>query len=535
MKNLFKRSILIVILFTTFYSCKREHKNTSVEQPNIIFFIADDMYPEMFNTRPEGKGKNLTPNIDRLANEGVFMTNQRVVSPVCTPSRYNCLTGNYASRATNREFVEYTRKNEGQTTVQFNSFITPGKEKTIGHYLQELGYKTGFVGKNHVVESLSQIDHNQKPNLYDDPNDSVVKAELERRHKLLQEDIRNCGFDFADNLYHNNPNWLGIKALAKQRKGFIRGFALAKAKTLSGRKTITQRFISPFKGKEILGGEFPRTVVKTGVLELKKGSFKPSFGEVSISKKLATVDRGAGKIGVFETLEKGIPAKRLSKIFPAPKLGKKGQILAPTKSLFKPAKGFTDSSAAAVTGALFTRGAKAAVKGTVISTIQKPSVFFPPPTKSERDIRLTTLQPTKALIRTRAITRSRPALRSSAIQSLTPSLFTGARSTPAVATTPGQIQGSSLISTPATDITQTTTPGIFTPPVPTPTTKIPPLFVLPSRLTSSRATTPKQDQGTPFNPRFVSSLTAAAFNIFGPKPKRITGLEVRPLQKVRRR
>ena len=58
------------------------------ERPNIIFFIADDMTPEMFNAIPEGRGKNLTPNLDRLAAEGVFMTNQRVVSPVCTPSPF---------------------------------------------------------------------------------------------------------------------------------------------------------------------------------------------------------------------------------------------------------------------------------------------------------------------------------------------------------------------------------------------------------------------------------------------------------------
>ena len=52
------------------------------------------MYPEMFNCLPEGKGKNITPNINKLAAEGVILENQYVVSPVCTPSRYNCLTGN---------------------------------------------------------------------------------------------------------------------------------------------------------------------------------------------------------------------------------------------------------------------------------------------------------------------------------------------------------------------------------------------------------------------------------------------------------
>ncbi|WP_289055423.1 sulfatase family protein [Carboxylicivirga marina] len=196
-------------------------KSVNGEQPNIIFFIADDMTPEMFNCLPEGRGKNLTPNLDRLAREGVFMANQRVVSPVCTPSRYNSLTGNYASRAINAEFLEDTEKNEGQTVVNFNTHIVPGKNKTMGSYFQELGYKTGFVGKNHVVESLSQINDDDKPDLYVDPNDPKVKVGLEHRHHLLQEDIKKCGFDFADNLYHNNPSWLGVKALNAQNMDWI--------------------------------------------------------------------------------------------------------------------------------------------------------------------------------------------------------------------------------------------------------------------------------------------------------------------------
>ena len=113
---------LAAILFVT--ACNPNPAGS--EKPNIIFFIADDMYPHMFNALSEGKGKNLTPHIDRLAGEGVFLSHQIVASPVCTPSRYNCLTGTYASRATNKEFINFTKKKEGQTVIQWNSFITPG-------------------------------------------------------------------------------------------------------------------------------------------------------------------------------------------------------------------------------------------------------------------------------------------------------------------------------------------------------------------------------------------------------------------------
>ncbi|MCK5172618.1 MAG: sulfatase-like hydrolase/transferase, partial [Planctomycetes bacterium] len=126
-------------------------KKTKPVKPNIIFFIADDMRPEMFNCLGQGKGRNLTPNIDRLVSEGTILTNQHVVSPVCTPSRYNCLTGRYASRATNEEFTSFTRKNDGQTVIQWNSFMT-SKDVTLAKLLKRGGYTTGMVGKNHVVE-----------------------------------------------------------------------------------------------------------------------------------------------------------------------------------------------------------------------------------------------------------------------------------------------------------------------------------------------------------------------------------------------
>ena len=134
-------------------------------KPNIIFFIADDMYPEMFNCLSPGNGQYLTPNIDRLASEGTLMMNQYVVSPVCTPSRFNCLSGNYASRATNPEFLKKTEAEEGQTVIQWNTFITQ-KDSILPHYLKDLGYTTGMVGKNHVIEArgLYQFpDYNADP------------------------------------------------------------------------------------------------------------------------------------------------------------------------------------------------------------------------------------------------------------------------------------------------------------------------------------------------------------------------------------
>jgi len=186
-------------------------------KPNIIFYIADDMRPEMFNCLPEGRGKNLTPNIDRLAEEGTMMMGQHVASPVCTPSRFNCLTGRYASRAVNDEFIGFTKKQQGQTVIQWNSFITD-QDETLPRFLQRAGYKTGMVGKNHVVE-VKDLHFFSDYQL--DPADPGVKKHLYNNSKKIRTAIRNIGFDYVANVYHNNPDFIGLGKLAVQNLDWI--------------------------------------------------------------------------------------------------------------------------------------------------------------------------------------------------------------------------------------------------------------------------------------------------------------------------
>lgn len=187
------------------------------KRPNIIFFIADDMYPEMFNCLPEGRGKNLTPNLDKLATEGTIMLKQYVVSPVCTPSRYNCLTGNYASRARNPEFLRKTEEEENQTVIQWNSFITK-EDKILSHYLKDLGYTTGFVGKNHVIEAQGI---RQPKDFQASAKDPAMARLVADNYRRARQAVLDCGFDYAEAIYHNNPNFIGLAELAVQNNDWI--------------------------------------------------------------------------------------------------------------------------------------------------------------------------------------------------------------------------------------------------------------------------------------------------------------------------
>ena len=190
------------------------------ERPNVVFFIADDMLPKHFNCLPQGKGKNLTPNIDRLAEEGVVMLEQHCASPICTPSRFNVLTGRYASRANNAWFKQTTAK-EGQSVVEFNTHILP-TDVTLPKLLNKAGYHTGMVGKNHVVEvEKNPYSRKQFPDIESSAKEPQNAANLKVAHDHVCQAIREIGFDYADRVFHNNPHFLGLHELAVQNMEWI--------------------------------------------------------------------------------------------------------------------------------------------------------------------------------------------------------------------------------------------------------------------------------------------------------------------------
>lgn len=176
-------------------------------RPNFVFIIADDLYVEMLNYTAAGRGRNLTPHLDRLAAEGTVMAEQHIVSPVCTPSRYNCLTGRYASRATNPMFTRQ-RERAGTTIVAWNSKLTPA-DATLPKLLRAAGYVTGIAGKQHVVD----VPDRRRPAAEADPRSPEVRAQLAHNERVERAALQAAGFDEAGGIYHGNADELSPAAL----------------------------------------------------------------------------------------------------------------------------------------------------------------------------------------------------------------------------------------------------------------------------------------------------------------------------------
>jgi arylsulfatase A len=89
----------IVLTYTAFASDK-----TKDSKPNIIFILADDMGYGDVSAYNENS-KIITPNIDKLVENGVQFTDAHTSSAVCTPTRYGILTGRYNWRSTLKQGV----------------------------------------------------------------------------------------------------------------------------------------------------------------------------------------------------------------------------------------------------------------------------------------------------------------------------------------------------------------------------------------------------------------------------------------------
>ena len=107
--------------------------DNNVDRPNIVVFVADDLLSSELSCYG---GRNIrTPNIDRLAKEGVKFTNNFASASMSVPIRASMYTGLYPVR--HGSYQNHKATFEGT--------------KTVNEYMKEEGYRVGRTGKDHPV------------------------------------------------------------------------------------------------------------------------------------------------------------------------------------------------------------------------------------------------------------------------------------------------------------------------------------------------------------------------------------------------
>ena len=119
-------------------------------KPNIVFILADDLGIGDVNAYGGDRCLIETPNIDKLARNGLRFTDAHVSASVCAPTRVAIMTGRYPWRNS-----KYRRGGAwGFTGLQFD----PTQTFTIGDMFENAGYKTGYVGKWHLGTEMTTVD-----------------------------------------------------------------------------------------------------------------------------------------------------------------------------------------------------------------------------------------------------------------------------------------------------------------------------------------------------------------------------------------
>lgn len=141
MKNLILFLVLNLVFFETESQTSRFQEVKTIDkgggQPNMVIILADDL--SYYDIGAYGAKNIETPNIDKLAEEGVKFNNAFNSATMCTPSRHSLLTGLYPIK--HGGYANHSQVKEGV--------------KSMPHYLKSLGYRVGLTGKWHIAPNES--------------------------------------------------------------------------------------------------------------------------------------------------------------------------------------------------------------------------------------------------------------------------------------------------------------------------------------------------------------------------------------------
>ena len=170
-------------------------------RPNIVFIMTDDHAAHAISAY--GSRVNRTPNLDRLAKEGMLMTSVFATNSICTPSRATILTGQYS---------------HVNGVTMFNRFDS--KRLTVAQLLQRAGYHTGMIGKWHLGSDPQGFDHWEilpGQGAYANPIFYTAASETTYTGRYVTDVVTDLGIDFISKRPRGKPFFLMLHHKAPHR------------------------------------------------------------------------------------------------------------------------------------------------------------------------------------------------------------------------------------------------------------------------------------------------------------------------------
>ena len=141
--EIFHKILVLGISTTIIGGCDNEAKT-----PNVVFILADDL--GWAQTSAYGSDYYHTPNIDRLAVEGIRFTNAYAAAAVCSPTRASIMTGKYPARLHLTDFIAGNKRDIYPLTQPDWQKHLPLHEYTLGELFKDHDYRTASFGKWHL-------------------------------------------------------------------------------------------------------------------------------------------------------------------------------------------------------------------------------------------------------------------------------------------------------------------------------------------------------------------------------------------------
>jgi arylsulfatase A-like enzyme len=173
----------------------------SGQRPNIVFIMSDDHAAHAISAY--GSRVNRTPNIDRLAKEGMLMTSVFATNSICTPSRATILTGQYS---------------HVNGVTMFNRFDS--SRLTVAQLLQRAGYHTGMIGKWHLGSDPQGFDHWEilpGQGVYSNPVFYTAARDTIYADRYVTDVTTDLGLEFIRNRPRGRPFFLMLHHKAPHR------------------------------------------------------------------------------------------------------------------------------------------------------------------------------------------------------------------------------------------------------------------------------------------------------------------------------